>query len=94
MHEHEHECQHRNVKYCSKCSLVYCKDCGKEWQEYYTYYHPWTGTYYPPLEYVYNNTSQPKNSEPHNSNIHMFTQTNKVGAILGNDVSTCTHEAT
>lgn len=30
MHEHE-ECEHKNLKHCSKCDVVYCEDCKKEW---------------------------------------------------------------
>lgn len=30
MHEHK-TCEHKNLKYCSKCDVVYCEDCKKEW---------------------------------------------------------------
>lgn len=34
MNKHEHkECEHKNLAYCAKCNVVYCKDCGKEWVE-------------------------------------------------------------
>ena len=34
MHKHEHkECEHKNLKYCAKCDVVYCEDCPKEWSE-------------------------------------------------------------
>lgn len=29
MHEHK-ECQHE-LKYCTKCDVVYCDKCNKEW---------------------------------------------------------------
>ena len=30
MHEHN-ECEHKNLKYCKKCDVVYCEDCKREW---------------------------------------------------------------
>ena len=33
MHEHK-TCEHKNIKYCSKCDVVYCEDCKKEWGNY------------------------------------------------------------
>jgi hypothetical protein len=48
--KHSCECKHENVKYCAKCSLVYCEDCGFEWNNntwwYYPYQYP---TYIQPL---------------------------------------------
>jgi len=46
-HNHEH-CQHTNLKYCSKCDVVYCS-CGREWGNYncglsWTYTNPWWNT--------------------------------------------------
>lgn len=29
-HEHK-ECEHTNLNYCSKCDVVYCVDCDREW---------------------------------------------------------------
>jgi hypothetical protein len=42
MHEHI-ECDH-NLKYCSKCDVVYCTKCSKEWggHKYYWYSQPYT----------------------------------------------------
>lgn len=35
MNRHEHlECEHKDLAYCKRCRIVYCKDCNKEWQEY------------------------------------------------------------
>ena len=50
MHEHN-ECEH-SLKYCSKCDVVYCTKCKREWgghsHSYYGYY-PWVypQTYFP-----------------------------------------------
>jgi len=50
MHNHEHptECEHINLGFCKKCSIVYCKDCGKEWYDKctlnHTPFYPWTVT--------------------------------------------------
>jgi len=38
-------CEHKEVRYCSDCGLVFCDECGKEWYaeqspNYYPYY-PW-----------------------------------------------------
>ena len=37
MHEHKEEiqkeCEHKNLKHCSKCDVVYCEDCKKEWKQ-------------------------------------------------------------
>ena len=47
-HNHYHCCEHKNLKYCEKCDVVYCVDCGKEWGRkwsYTTWSNPWdTGT--------------------------------------------------
>lgn len=36
-HEHkecEHkECEHINLNYCSKCDVVWCVDCEREWED-------------------------------------------------------------
>ena len=30
--KHEHtECEHKEVKHCKKCDVVYCFSCTKEW---------------------------------------------------------------
>ena len=29
-HEHK-ECEHKEIKYCRKCDVVYCFSCTKEW---------------------------------------------------------------
>ncbi len=41
-HNHEHCCEHEEVRYCKVCGVAYCKKCGKEWREY-----GWTYTYPP-----------------------------------------------
>ena len=52
MHNHDHECEHKRVKFCPKCKVVYCEDCGREWYDqcklnhYYPYYR-WT--WYPTI---------------------------------------------
>jgi len=33
MHKHCH-CEHKRLKFCSVCNVVYCEDCGKEWNDY------------------------------------------------------------
>lgn len=43
MHSHEHCCEHKNLKYCNVCKVVYCVDCKKEWKEGYW----WYPNYYP-----------------------------------------------
>ncbi len=43
------ECKHQNIKFCKKCNVLYCVDCGKEWVEkielytspYYFYSYTW-----------------------------------------------------
>lgn len=30
MHEHK-ECDHKTLKHCAKCDVVYCSSCKKEW---------------------------------------------------------------
>lgn len=43
VHKHEHCCEHKNVKYCKVCQVVYCVDCGKEWRDIcWTYTYPQT----------------------------------------------------
>lgn len=38
----DHDCKHKNVKYCEKCGKVYCEDCSREWPESQPYYvYPW-----------------------------------------------------
>lgn len=29
-HNHCH-CQHKELKHCAKCDIVYCSSCNKEW---------------------------------------------------------------
>jgi hypothetical protein len=65
MHEHK-ECEHKDVKYCSKCRVVYCTKCGKEWYEnnywVYPYYpvYPNTQPYYPWITYTTNSEGEVK----------------------------------
>lgn len=30
MHEHN-DCSHEELKYCAKCDVAYCPECGQEW---------------------------------------------------------------
>ena len=31
-HDHHHcECKHARIKYCQKCKVPHCLDCGMEW---------------------------------------------------------------
>ncbi len=41
---HGHDCKHETLKFCKKCHVPYCEDCGHEWAEKCTAYHyyPWT----------------------------------------------------
>lgn len=46
---HDHCCEHKNLKYCGVCKVVYCTNCKKEWVEKYhwTLAYPqttWYGT--------------------------------------------------
>lgn len=41
MHEHVN-CQH-TFKYCSKCDVVFCKSCEREWEKKPTYTYTSTG---------------------------------------------------
>lgn len=54
-HKHDHdECEHKNLKYCKKCDVIYCVNCDREWPSVkwnYSYtqpYRTWTsdGTTY------------------------------------------------
>lgn len=42
----EVECKHKNLAYCPKCKVVWCKDCEKEWPEKEYVYYPWYYGYY------------------------------------------------
>lgn len=46
MHTCDHDCKHKNVKFCNKCQRPYCVDCNREWYEACTLTH-WTYTYNP-----------------------------------------------
>lgn len=46
MSKHEHhncECKHEDVRYCERCSLVYCVGCKVEWGRNYQWW-PYTTT--------------------------------------------------
>ena len=50
MDKHEHKvCKHDYLRYCSKCDVVYCKDCEREWGAgtSYTPFRCTTTTSYP-----------------------------------------------
>jgi len=53
-HEHcGHCCEHKAVKFCKICKVVFCLDCKKEWRDNPFYYSPWT--------YPYTVTTSPPN---------------------------------
>ena len=47
-HHHRCECKHARIRFCAKCKVPHCLDCGMEWAErsdyYYWYSGPTTGT--------------------------------------------------
>ena len=44
-HKHDHCCKHRVIAYCEVCKVAYCKECGKEWRDYPSYWtQPWSYT--------------------------------------------------
>jgi hypothetical protein len=48
-HNHHHcECKHDNIKFCTKCKVPHCLDCGFEWvaksPTYWYYSYPYTTT--------------------------------------------------
>lgn len=36
MHEHI-ECKHKELTHCTKCDVVYCKECKAEWKKDYSF---------------------------------------------------------
>jgi hypothetical protein len=30
-HDHHDHCEHQALKYCTRCDLVYCTACAREW---------------------------------------------------------------
>jgi len=46
--KHCHDkCEHKKLKYCRVCNVVYCEDCNEEWGKWvFTYTYPYTSTYY------------------------------------------------
>jgi hypothetical protein len=47
-HDHHRcDCPHERLRYCKKCSVPHCLDCGQEWvtRPYNYYYHYYTGPY-------------------------------------------------
>ena len=45
-HNHTCPCKHEDIKYCSHCRVVHCKDCGREWKDNlsgYWYYPTYWG---------------------------------------------------
>jgi len=73
MHEHT-ECEHKELKYCKVCDIVYCK-CDKEWKvenSIVTWTHADTGTgtwppigtpLYPFISINYLSYTEPKRSK-------------------------------
>ncbi len=62
MHEHK-ECEHE-LKYCSKCNVVYCEICNKEWYSYsITVSSPYTATWYN-TQTISDKTTNPVNVTP------------------------------
>jgi len=44
-HNHHHcTCKHERLRFCDKCKVPHCLDCGKEWVEHQYHYDYW---YYP-----------------------------------------------
>lgn len=46
-HEHHDHCEHGNVKFCSRCDVVYCLDCKKEWGKCNLNHYSYTTWTYP-----------------------------------------------
>jgi hypothetical protein len=47
--DHHHcECKHTRIKYCAKCCVPHCLDCGQEWvvRQYGYWYQPSYGNGY------------------------------------------------
>ena len=44
-YNHNHECQHGNIKFCKKCQKPYCEECGREWEEKCLLNHNWWYVY-------------------------------------------------
>ena len=41
-HEHHHcSCKHERLRFCEKCRVPHCLDCGKEWVEKVAYQQHW-----------------------------------------------------
>jgi hypothetical protein len=61
-HNHTHQCccKHENVKYCPKCQVTYCLDCGREWFDKCTLNHSysWYSGTITPITYKYETTCQ------------------------------------
>ena len=47
-HHHHCTCFHERVRFCARCRVPYCMDCGKEWAERCTWPH-WYPHWYTPL---------------------------------------------
>ena len=44
----DHQCAHKDMRYCRPCDAAFCADCNREWPQlrYFsptTYYPYWTG---------------------------------------------------
>jgi hypothetical protein len=44
-HNHKCSCEHKEVKYCSCCYVVFCKDCNQEWSAKVNFDYTWTTPY-------------------------------------------------
>ena len=48
-HLHSCTCEHKNVRYCKHCLVVFCSDCNTEWvtksHGYWYYPYTWTTPY-------------------------------------------------
>ena len=44
-HNHKCCCKHLNLKFCEKCGVPYCVDCGREWFDKCTLNHNWSYAY-------------------------------------------------
>lgn len=47
MNHCHHNCEHKSVKYCKDCNMVYCEGCKETWEAKCTKQHGWVnGTTY------------------------------------------------
>lgn len=100
MNKHDHEpkhqccCEHERVKFCKKCQVVHCLDCGREWK-----YEPCTLNHYPNWWYSTGTYVQPARDLSPNivycgNDISGNTDTIAIRngePICGSVVSVCSH---